>query len=165
MEPIGDLPGDRDPKADNEFWELVRGESDAEPVLLWDELRRRGWEPPDPDTLNEQELARALERLVLDLSWVHVYLVHTEHLSDPALYRELYEIARHEGMRVYPDDPESAMTIGFVGGGSDQELDAYLRYYADDDERKWWREQYPAMWMPMREPLPYPRDWIPERPD
>src|SRR5258708_31571765 len=76
-------PERADPEKENAFWEYVRGEDfESLPTTMLEELDKRGWIPPDPDELSMAEVPAALERLVLDLSWLHVYLHATDHLPD-----------------------------------------------------------------------------------
>jgi hypothetical protein len=56
-----------------------------------------------------------------------------------------------------PVDPLSAWHLQFTSG-SDEDTDAYLRYYADDDERRQWLVDFPDYVMPPHEDLPYDRD-------
>jgi len=158
-------PERADTEKENAFWEYVRGEDfGSEPTTMLEELDKRGWIPPDPDELSNDELPAALERLVLDLSWLHVYLHATDHLPDREMYEQLVEHVSYNQVGLWPDDPGSAISISFISNGTDEEHQLYLRYYADERERSWWSEHYPDLPMPVAELPPYPRPWIPERP-
>ncbi len=158
-------PESADVETENAFWEYVRGEDfESEPTTILDELTRRGWLPPHPDDISGRALSRALERLILDLSWLNVYLHATNHLADRELYEQLVEHVATNEIALWPEDPGSAISISFISRGTDEEHDLFLRYYADEKERNWWAEHYPQMEMPPAELPPYPRPWIPERP-
>jgi len=158
-------PEHADFEKENAFWEYVRGEDfDSSPTTMVDELCRRGWLPPDPDLVSDDDLPDILERLILDLSWLHVYLHATNHLPDRELYEQLVEHVCTNEIALWPDDPGSAISISFISRGTDEEHQLFLRYYADDKERAWWAKHYPEMAIPTPELPPYPRPWIPERP-
>jgi hypothetical protein len=45
-----------------------------------------------------------------------------------------------------------------IGGGSEADIALYLKYYADEDERPRWIQEWPDDQLPDREPPPYDRD-------
>jgi len=158
-------PEHADAEKENAFWEYIRGEDlDSAATTIYVELRRRGWLPPDPASLSDAALTLALERLVLDLSWLNVYLHATDHMSDRELYSQIVEHVEYNETPLWPDDPGSAISISFISHGTDEELQIFLRYYADETEREWWKEHYPSLPIPTSELPPYPRPWVPERP-
>jgi hypothetical protein len=158
-------PEHADPENENVFWEYVRSPDwDESPTTIHAELERRGWMPPDPESVSDQELPTALERLVLDLSWIHVYLHGTDHQPDRELYEELMEHVKYNQIGLWPNDPESAISISFICDGSEEEHELYLRFYADEGERRWWADREPDYRLPPAELPPFPRPWVPTRP-
>jgi hypothetical protein len=158
-------PEHADPEALNTFWESVRGDFDPnDATTMGAELERRGWFPPDPDRLSDQELAIALERLILDLSWMQVYLHGCDHLDDRELYEELLDEVMNNPINIWPDDPPSAISISFVCERGTEGRDLFYRFYATDEERAWRAEHHPGYRMPPSELPRYPRPWIPIRP-
>jgi hypothetical protein len=128
--------------------------------LLWDELVRRGWTPPEAAGLDDVALRNALERLALDCSWLGVYFGFHEHLSDRELYAEIVRIAREEPTLMWPGDPNSGTTFHLV---EDHDEQTFFRYYADEGDRELWLSSDPNLDLPAREPQPYPRPWWPSR--
>ncbi|HTQ12221.1 MAG TPA: hypothetical protein VMI31_19310 [Fimbriimonadaceae bacterium] len=162
---FGYEPEHADAEKVNAFWEYVRGRGLGSPsTTIYAEMDRRGWFPASPEALNDEDLPAALERLVLDLSWLHVYLHATDHLPDRELYSQIFEHVHQNDTDLWPDDPGSAISISFISHGTDEELQIFLRYYADETEREWWKEHYPGLNMPIAELPPYPRPWVPDRP-
>lgn len=158
-------PEPPDAERENAFWEKVRSSKDADPTPIDHALTDRGWFPPDPDSISDEAMPAALERLVLDLSWLHVYLSCCEHQPDRVLYEQLYEWIVWSDQDVYPDDPESAISV-HVGSASPKQVDfdIYARYYADDQWRASHAEHNPDQLLPAAELPPYPRPWLPLRP-
>jgi len=44
--------------------------------------------------------------------------------------------------------------IDLIGSGSDEEVSLYLKYYADEDERQRWIQDFPDIQVPDRERRP-----------
>ena len=78
----------------------------------------------------------------------------TDHLSDRDLYRYLGEALKEETLLT--DDPNSTWHLSPIGSGSEEDNEIYLRYYADEEERKRWAED--GFTVPPKEPLPFDRD-------
>ena len=86
-------------------------------------------------------------------------------VGDRELYTELWS-------RVLRDETEScdeldrgAWHVDLVGTGSEEHIRSYLRYYADDDDRKRWMREFPDYEMPAHEGHPYDRDARLPQPD
>lgn len=97
------------------------------------------------------ELWPLLERL----ADINVVIESTDHLDDAALYAFLQEEL---------DKPTEDLSgiggvlhIDVIGGFSEEDIAVYLRYYADDDDRESFRDDYPAG-LPPKETPPYDRD-------
>ena len=50
------------------------------------------------------------------------------------------------------------MHIDVIGGGSQEDIDLYLRYYASETDREEWRREFPNHHMPPRKVPPFDRD-------
>ncbi len=48
--------------------------------------------------------------------------------------------------------------IDFLSSGSDEDNELYLKYYADDDYRRRWRDDWPNDVIPPHVDPPYDRD-------
>lgn len=117
-------------------------------------LRARGIEMPDEKALHDAELHRVLWSVIGGMAELRIFLDWTDHLSDRALYRYLAEALLEEMMLT--DDPAGACYLSPIGGGSEEDNEIYLRYYADEEDRKSWSEGGAAI--PSHEPRPFDRD-------
>ncbi len=154
----------RDPAQDVAFWALVRDDHDLVETP-WEALQRRGWTPTDPATIWDNELAGAIQRLVLDLSWLHVYFTETEHLTDRDLYARLYEFARYSDRTLEPGSSEGGIVVSLLDGAGGGVPDIFFRYYASPELRTAYQRLHPEEVLPELEPAPYPRPWIPAIPE
>jgi len=135
-------------------------------TTLYDELNRRGLKFPGPDELTDEDLPCALWRLLRRLAELHVFLYSTNHLSDRDLYERLWyrELPMETVMPCLDED--EALHLDLIMPGSEDEVVAYLKYYADDEDRARWKEDYPGMPMPERAAFPFDRDrFMPQRED
>lgn len=130
----------------------------AEMVSLFDRLVRDGVSLPEPEQLSDVELPAKLWEVVGRLAALDVFLYHTDHMSD----RELYSRLWHDSLRVLePDLPEDLGVrthIDFVSSGSDEDVLAYLRFFADDQVCADWRADFPDMEIPEHEDPRVDRD-------
>jgi hypothetical protein len=130
------------------------GVIDMEP-MLW--LNGRGVTPPDPATVTDADLHETLWRLIEELASARIFIEGTDHLSERELYEKLWNESLRESTWFAPDDPFSATHIDFSGSNG-EDLDRYLRYYADERAREMWRKDFPEDEIPPHEDLPYQRD-------
>ena len=117
-------------------------------------LRERGIEMPDDATLDDEEVHRRLWEVITAMKALGLVIEFTDHLSDRELYRYLGEALKEE--TVLTDDPNSAWHLSPIGSGSEEDNEIYLRYYADEEERRRWAED--GVTVPPKEPLPFDRD-------
>ena len=117
-------------------------------------LRTRGIEMPDDATLSDEELHRRLWEVITAMKAMGLVIEFTDHLSDRELYRYLGEALKEE--TILSDDPHSAWHLSPIGSGSDEDNEIYLRYYADDEDRRQWAAD--GTKVPPKEPRPYDRD-------
>lgn len=112
--------------------------------------------PADPSVLSDTELSSCLGRLVDLLAQYHLCLTTTNHLTDRDLYREIMTKVLAEPVGIGPDP---------VGGLLYHECcpcdsDAYLMYYADEDNRQELAAEF-DLTLPDKRPLVSDRDiWI-----
>ncbi len=63
-----------------------------------------------------------------------------------------------------PPNPDSACHLDIIGSGSEEDIEIALKYYDDEEERAFWREQFPEDPIPDHEDPPYDRDrHLPQR--
>ena len=112
---------------------------------------------PDPGGLTDDELNGLLWRKIAELAERRVFLEQTDHLSD----RELYSVLCSPEMKELSTQavPENGI-VGFdiLGGYSEEDIELYLRYYADHPERERWQIEWPDHPIPEEETPPYQRD-------
>lgn len=111
---------------------------------------RAGVELPPRDRLTDAQLAAKLEELFAALAILGVGLRSTDHLSDRELYSRLVDDLLH--------DAGAGSELDLVGSGSHEETRTWLRYYADERERRGWLRRFPSYDMPPHEALPFDRD-------
>jgi hypothetical protein len=120
-------------------------------------LTSAGMELPRPDSLNDEQLTRKLWEVIHALARLRTFFTSTDHLSDRELYTRLWTDTLHEEV------PEEDFGLGiahvdFLGTGSEEDVEAWLTYYADDDTRRRWVEDFPDYVLPARQKCPHDRD-------
>jgi hypothetical protein len=96
------------------------------------------------------------------MAYVGAYLLHTNHLSDRELYEFLSDYLTEEVV-LFPENPDYAYIIDMIGGvergsGSDENIQTYLKYYADEKARVKWGHDWPGDKIPKHEDPPFDRD-------
>ncbi|MBS0211440.1 MAG: hypothetical protein JSS27_21065 [Planctomycetes bacterium] len=115
---------------------------------------------PAPDTLDDAPLRDLLWSTIHKLFSKRIVLDFTDHLSDRQLYCLIFrDILPACEKKI--DNTESYLHWDCAGVGDDVEV--WLRFYASDEEREDWAEQFPEDPIPGRESPPFPRR-LPRRP-
>lgn len=127
------------------------------------ELARRGCSPPPINLLKDADVTRELTNLIWNLADMRIYISETDHLDDRALYSALLEYC-DETQIFFPNDDADAIHWSPIGPSSDEDTQIYLRFYADEETRARWRREFKVALPPRARP-PYPRPWIPVRPN
>jgi hypothetical protein len=139
-------------------WRNIVAFETAPLTTLLQQLRDAGCELPEPESMTDDQLTVKLGEVIDALVRLRVFLEFTDHLSDRDLYLRLLQRALPQEIPWLPMDPRSAWHLQLLQGGIDEDTDAYLRYYADEDERRQWLVDFPDYVMPPHEELPYDRD-------
>ncbi len=148
------------------FLESVLAFEEAEPVALFDELTKMGLQLPAPDDMDDAQLNNKLWEIVRCMSLLGSYLHNTDHLSDRELYRRLWSETLREPSVLMPQNQNYAEHIDIIGSGSEEDIQIYLKYYADEEERQRWAEEFPGDPVPPHEPPPFDRDrLLPQAPN
>ena len=150
---------------EEEFLRHVLEYETAEPISILGLLENSGMEVPAADTLGNDALRIKLKEIIERMASLGAYLLHTDHLSD----RELYDYLYHDGLReeavLFPENPSYAYMIDLKGSGSDEDNQAYLKFYADEEHRRQWTLDWPDDPMPEHEDPPFDRDrFLPQSP-
>ncbi|HET9838040.1 MAG TPA: hypothetical protein VFR84_07380, partial [Candidatus Angelobacter sp.] len=129
------------------------------------QLENAGVALPAPDSLKDEELAAKLWEVIQKLALLHVFIEQTDHLSDRELYTELWTNSLREESKAMPMVAGSAWHIQLLGSCSEEDMRLYLKFYADDDFRRHWHQDFPKDPIPPHEDPPYDRDRLLPKPD
>jgi len=139
------------------FLERVLAYERAEFDTNFNRLVQRGVALPPSAELDDATLRDKLAEVIRELSELRCFLYDTDHLSE----RELYEWLWSSGLREESADISGmpgAWQTSPIGGGSDEDTQIWLKYYANEEDRRRWRLDFPNDQIPEREPLPFDRD-------
>ena len=138
----------------------------AEWLPARDILIREGFTPLAPEAVDDAGLRGRLWELIYALAARRTFLSCTDHLDDRALYGAL-DAFLDEDTADCPPEAEWNHRVDVSGqsSGSDAGIQTWLRFYADEAERRQWARDYPKDVMPPREKPPHDRDrFLPEPP-
>jgi len=146
------------PDIEEEFLRHVLEYETAQPISLFSLLENAGLELPPASDLSDPDLRGKLMEIIERMSSLGAYLLHTNHLSDRELYEHLYNDSLREEAVLFPENPSYAYMIDLTGSGSDEDNQVYLKYYADEEHRTQWANDWPDDPMPQHEDPPFDRD-------
>ena len=185
----GWLPGDDDPPENDEPDPLGLAEIDAEIAAaktelipsadplnpaLEAQLRARepeNWTPPaqkfaeenipllPPAEITDETLPPILWKLLHNLALRGFYVLHTDHLSDCELYTGLWQHGLREPAHLPGRSPRGGWFHDFLGSWGEDEIQLWLRYYANGEERAKHAADWPKDAIPLKEKPPFNRDW------
>jgi hypothetical protein len=138
--------------------ESILSMEEAEERPLFDFLKEEGIGLPRPDALKDSRLHDKLWEVIQAMADRNQFLYHTDHLSDRQLYETLWNDILRESVSMTPEDSGCVGYIDILGGCSDEDRVNHLKYYADEEEREAWAEEYPEDDIPDHEDPPYDRD-------
>jgi hypothetical protein len=140
----------------------IRGANDNSESEFWwypvEKLQCTGL-PIPPDELTEETLGGKLWELLHRLACRGFYVLHTNHLTDRAVYSALWR----RGLREETLRPCELRNAGwyydFIGSGSDEDVHCWLRHYATEEERAQHQKSWPKDSLPAKEEPAFNRDW------
>ncbi len=146
------------PEEEEEFLEHILFIEGVGEEPLFDLLEKGGIQLPRPADMDDEQLRKKLWEVINGMALLGCYLSSTDHLSDRQLYEVLWTDILREPTSVRPNNDNAACHIDLLGGCSEEDLQLHLKYYADEEERLDWANQFPEDIIPPREPLAYDRD-------
>lgn len=147
------------------FWKHVVDYEEAPWTTHFQQLENAGVSLPPPDSLKDEELTAKLWEVIEKLALLRVFIEQTDHLSDRELYTHLWTDSLREDAKAFPLTANSAHHIQLLSSGSDEDNQLYLKYYADNAWRRYWKKEWPNDPMPKHEDPPYDRDRKLPKPD
>jgi len=129
------------------------------------QLESAGVSLPPPDSLDDHELSERLWEVVNALALLRVFVEQTDHLSDRALYTQLWADSLREEIKQLTPFAEAAWHIQMLGGCSNEDNRLYLMYYADEESRRHWQQEFRDELLPEHKELPFDRDRLLPKPD
>jgi hypothetical protein len=152
-------------KSEEEFLDHILFMEGVGEQPLFDALESGGVQLPQSAMINDAQLHAKLWEVIKAMALLGQYLSRTDHLSDRQLYELLWNELLREPTSICPNNPNAACYIDILGGCSEEDLQFNLKYYADEDERLAWADEFPEDVIPPHEDLPFDRDrLLPEPP-
>jgi len=130
----------------------------AEPTTLLHWLENAGLEVPPTYLLDDAQLKAKLWEVINRMASLGAYLHNTNHLSDRELYAYLFDEGLREDAVLFPEDPSYVYGLDLLGSGSDEDMQLYMKYFADNEYRQQWATDFPDFEMPLHEDPPFDRD-------
>jgi hypothetical protein len=143
---------------EEQFWRRVIAFENAPQVEPFQVLVQSGITLPPPEEIDAAQLPVTLWNAIHGMASIGMYLDSTDHLSDRELYVRLWTDVLREPTELDPADRGAAWHIDLVSRGSEEDIRLYLTYYADEEDRRTWAEEWPDYPMPDAAELPFDRD-------
>ncbi|RPI28535.1 MAG: hypothetical protein EHM61_04770 [Acidobacteria bacterium] len=148
---------DEEDSLDEYFRQLDEFTSGQSSSNCFDRLTEMGIELPLPQLLKDEEITAKIWEVAEGLKKLHVFLSSTNHLSDRELYAHLWNNSlRHETFICTL--PDASCHLDVIGSGSEEDIETWLRYYADQEDRDLWSREWPDDPIPAHQDPPYDRD-------
>lgn len=146
------------PEIAEQFLNNIVAYESAPLVAASDTLEEQGIQLPKPEELSDIEVHRKLWQIIRALAEGNTFILSTDHLSDRELYTYLWVDVLRERNPVMPKGSGWIHCLDLVSSGSDEDVELWLRFYADEATRDRWAKDFPDVEMPPREKPPYDRD-------
>ncbi len=152
------MSADEEKDLKDQFQDYIDAFENAEERPLSAVLPEAGVSLPVVEDLDDSQLNEKLWEIINKLALFGTFLHNTNHLSDRELYAELRNEIFPEPTVLIPEDLSFSQHIDMVGSGSEEHTHLYMKYYADEEYRRQWLEEWPNDRLPEREKPPYDRD-------
>jgi len=123
------------------------------------ELVKEGVSLLPPVEITEETLAPILWELLHNLALRGFYVLHADHLSDAELYNDLWRQGLREPAHLPGRSPRGGWFHDFLGNWGEDDMQLWLRYYANDQERAKHAADCPKAAIPPKQKPPVNRDW------
>ena len=143
---------------EEEFLKHILAFETAESASLLQWLENAGQDVPPPGSLDDAQLHTKLWEVINRMASLGAYLHNTNHLSDRELYTYLFEDGLREDAVLFPDNPGYVYGLDLLGSGSEEDMQLYMKYFADEASRAEWKADFPGLEMPPHEDPPFDRD-------
>ncbi len=124
----------------------------------FEQLETAGVKLPAPEELDDAALHAKLWEVFDALAKLAVFIEHTNHFSDRELYAHLWHDSLREYTACLPPESGWVCHLDLVGSGSEEHTELYMRYYADEETRQRWLQDFPNDVLPPHEDPPFDRD-------
>jgi len=146
------------PEIQEQFWQSVVAWENAPETSNFQQLEGAGVALPPPDEVTDEHLSVTLWKVIEALTQRHVFLEHTDHLSDRELYTYLWEKSLRKVIKDLPPETGWNQHIDLLGECSEDDIRLRLMYYASAEDRQEWQEEFPDYNMPEHVDPPFDRD-------
>src|SRR6185436_18548727 len=117
-----------------------------------------------PDELTDETIGPKLWELLHELACRGFYVLNSDHLSDRETYGNLWREDLREPAILPGRSQDGGWFHDFVGTGSEEHAELWLRYYASDEDRAEFARDLHVQ-LPERANAPFNRDWrVPKGP-
>jgi hypothetical protein len=117
--------------AERAFWSMVYDFEMAPMTTNRRQLEAVGIDIPPASALADDEVALKLREIIEALGRLHIYLLHTNHLSDRSLYERLEREILDEEVRDLPPDGNAREFIDLCIAETDDQWEEFERFYGD----------------------------------
>lgn len=151
---FGSLPSE----IEEMFLEQVLAFERAELDTNFNRLVQRGIVMPPTAELDDGSLREKLAEIIFELAQMRCFLENTDHLGDRQLHEWLWRIGLREATADLSNLPDGAWHVSPIGACREEDTAIWLKYYADEEDRRRWHHDFPDDPIPEHESPPFDRD-------
>jgi hypothetical protein len=134
-------------------------EGNGPQTTLFALLENAGVAVPPPDSISDSEITEVLWKIIHAMAELGAYLSSTNHLSDRELYVVLWNDILRQDHPIVPEQFPLVSLMDVLGKWSDEDIETWLTYYADEDARRR-ASEYGTRALPDHVDPPYQRDHL-----